>query len=152
MSKRHYGDQRGVTLIELLIVLTIMGIIVAFAYPNYKHQVYKSRRADAQTMLLETLARQQRYHSENSSYTDALDKLGYTAPDYSFDSNGKLLSKEQYYTLDMAKCASPNDDLAFCVSLTATPLGDQATDTSCQALAINSLGQKTSSGGGADCW
>jgi len=51
-SKKYNGNQKGVTLMELMIVVAIIGIIAAVAYPSYQEFVMKSRRADAQAALV----------------------------------------------------------------------------------------------------
>ncbi len=131
-----------------MIVLIIMGVIASFAYPSYKQQVYKSHRIDAQALLLDAMARQQRHHSELNLYTLAPAELGYT------DTNGNYLSKEGWYALSMAECPDPDDDLAFCVALTATPQGDQANDSQCMTFNYNSQAKKgiTGAADAATCW
>lgn len=39
-------QQKGFTLIELMIVLAIIGVLAAIAYPSYQQYVIKSKRAD----------------------------------------------------------------------------------------------------------
>ena len=42
---------KGFTLIELMIVVAIVGIVAAIAYPSYQEQVAKSRRGDCSGAL-----------------------------------------------------------------------------------------------------
>jgi type IV pilus assembly protein PilE len=46
-SSRLTHAAKGFTLIELMIVVAVVGILAAIAYPSYQDSVRKSRRADA---------------------------------------------------------------------------------------------------------
>lgn len=59
---------RGFTLIELLIAIAIIGIIAAFAYPAYTDQVKKSRRADAQSTLINFAQAVERQYTTDGTY------------------------------------------------------------------------------------
>ena len=144
-SKPH----KGFTLIELMVVLTIMAVIFAFAYPSYKQQVYKSRRAEAQGLLLDVMARQERHHSENHSYTLTAANLGLSAND-----DGDYLSKDGWYMLSLANCPEPDDELVDCVAATAAPQQDQVNDDQCLTFNLNSQGKKGVSGSAEinQCW
>ncbi|MTW23048.1 type IV pilin protein [Allochromatium palmeri] len=62
--------QQGFTLIELMITVAIVGILAAIAYPSYQEYVRASRRADAQTVLLENAQFMERYYTTNGRYID----------------------------------------------------------------------------------
>lgn len=76
MWKRRFtgggAGSRGFTLIEVMIVVLIIGILAAIAYPAYLNQVAKSRRADAQTTLVETAQDLERCYTEENDYRDCM--------------------------------------------------------------------------------
>lgn len=135
------NKMRGVTLIELMIVVAILGIIVAFGYPSYRDQVMKSRRAEGMGELLELADRLERYYSDKGTYD------GVTAADIFRDTTTK-----GYYTLTIIDAET--DDIKFAV--TATPKnGSGQEKDKCGTFKLTSLGDKTVSGGSLtedDCW
>jgi len=70
------NKKNGFTLIEVLIVVAIVGILAAIAYPSYVEQVNKMRRADAQAALVELAARLQEYYVDQSPPTYVNAPLG----------------------------------------------------------------------------
>ncbi len=65
------GDRKpapGFTLIELLVALAIVGILAAIAYPSYRTQVEKTRRADAQAVLMQAAQYLERVYTEGGCY------------------------------------------------------------------------------------
>ena len=58
----------GFTLIELMIVVAVIGILSAIAFPSYNEYVAKSRRTEARTILLEASQWMERHYSENFRY------------------------------------------------------------------------------------
>ena len=59
---------RGFSLIELMIVVAIVAILGSIAYPSYLNQVTKSRRTDAQAVLMEAAQFMERFYTENNRY------------------------------------------------------------------------------------
>jgi len=123
----------GFTLIELMIVVAIIGVITAIAYPSYSKSVQKSRRAEGKALLLDAANRQERRFADTNAYTNTMSDLGYTS----------ILSENGYYELTSTATNG--------FTLTVTTKNDQTKDTECATMTINALGQKGSTGGG-DCW
>ncbi|WP_290704206.1 type IV pilin protein [Amphritea sp.] len=69
--------ERGFTLLELLIVVAIVGILSAIAYPSYQESVADGRRVDAQANLLSLAQYMEREYTENGAYDDAGTALPY---------------------------------------------------------------------------
>jgi prepilin-type N-terminal cleavage/methylation domain-containing protein len=60
--------QLGFTMIELMIVLVVISILAAFAFPSYRDSVRKSNRAQAKTALMRLMQQQEQYFTQNNSY------------------------------------------------------------------------------------
>ena len=135
------SGSKGFTLIELMIVVAIVGILAAIAYPSYRDSVRRSHRSEGQALLLDTQSREERYYSNNNTYTTDMTKLGYSAD--------PVISENQYYSVDAAAPTS-SCPITSCYKLTATAQGSQSDDTHCATMSIDSLGQRT--GTNTDCW
>jgi type IV pilus assembly protein PilE len=75
------APQNGFTLVELMIVVTIIAILVGIAYPSYVRQAQKAGRSDATTALLAIAAAQEKEFLKNNAFTSDLSVLGITETD-----------------------------------------------------------------------
>lgn len=139
--KRNNG---GFTLIELMIVVTIIAILAAVGYPGYQNHVLKARRTDAKSNLLELAQYMERFFTETGSYcaNSPPDSPCTTAPTLPFTKSPKDGSN-QFYTFAFT-AGMPT---ATAYTLQATPEGGQLKDTQCGALSIDSTGVKCALGG-----
>jgi len=68
-------SKKGITLIELLIVIIIVGILAAIAIPMYTGYMQRARRADAKTALEQLRASQEMFRAERGTYSTDITQL-----------------------------------------------------------------------------
>jgi type IV pilus assembly protein PilE len=121
----------GFTLVELMIVVAVVGILAAFALPSYMKEVERSRETEGQALITRILQNQERYYTENLTYTDQLTDLGY-------DTDTDIESEEGHYKASASVCVAPAPvTLDSCVLITGT------STTGGETLTINSMGNKS---------
>ena len=121
--------QRGFSLLELMIAVAVVAILAAIAYPSYQSHLISSRRASAQSHLMDIAQREQQYFLDTRSYASDLATLSMTTPS----------DVGSYYTITIAISSAPPTFTATATPVTGTL---QASDG---ALSIDNTGTKTSS-------
>jgi len=130
---------RGVTLIELMVVVAIVAILSSLAVGSYRRYVLRANRTDATSALLRIQVAEEKFFLQNNAYTTDVSatalNVGSPTP------NG-------FYNLAVAGAPA----IATSFKATATATGTQTQDTSCQTLTIDDQGLRNSAPSTTDCW
>ncbi len=147
MNLRPYRYSRGVTLIELMIVVVIASILMAIAVPSYSSYVRRSHRVEAKTALLDLAGREERYMSTSvtgANYSQTSTDLGYPAGAWAAQTIG-----DGYYSVNvcavgpgLSGACPPSNQAAPGYAITAVPLGNQTADTQCAFFAVDNTGRQ----------
>ena len=125
----------GFTLLELIVVVAIVGLLAAIAYPGYQEHVRKGQRAEVSGLLLDNAQRLEHHYASTGSYDEGtVEGLWQQSP-----AQGAAifqLSVERY-------------EERFVLRAQAVPGGGMAGDV-CAVLALNQLGQRTPAD--VRCW
>ena len=130
---------RGVTLMELMIVVVIIGILAAIAYPNYREFVARAKRTEARAALLKIATNQEKYYLQNNIFTTDLTDLGFNASPYTTDSGT--------FSVTITSADASN------FTTQADYLPADAEKLKCERFTIDARGQKRSlPDPPGDCW
>ncbi|MFB2764911.1 type IV pilin protein [Marinobacter shengliensis] len=134
----------GFSLIELMIVVAIIGIIAAIAFPSYQNNVRETRRATAQADLMALAQWMERQYSGDFSYLE-----GGNQPVLPYSESPQSGGASVFYNVSFSGSVTQNS-----FTLMAVPAGDQANDR-CGTLLLDQAGTRSATKGGttvSDCW
>ena len=132
--RKHMG---GVTLIELMIVVVVVSILAAIAFPNYQEFVARAKRNEARAALLQIATNQERFYLNNNTFTQDMTALGFATDPFTTDTG--------YYVIDVTAADASN----FSATATYQQGGNEA--TKCLTFTIDGRGAKTSDPE-LNCW
>tara|TARA_R110002167_G_scaffold115810_8_gene290400 strand:- start:48 stop:464 length:417 start_codon:yes stop_codon:yes gene_type:complete len=117
-SQNHFEfcTQLGMTLLELMVVVIIIGVLATLIFPSFDQQILAARRGDGITQLLRLKIQQEAFRIENSSYAETA-QLG--------------LPVSEYYAFIVTNVS------ATTYTITAKAKGSQLDDVKCLTMQIN---------------
>ncbi|MEO7337316.1 MAG: type IV pilin protein [Caldimonas sp.] len=122
----------GFTALELLVVMAITAVLCSIAYPSFRAQIEKSRRADAIESLVQVQMAEERWRASRSSY-GGLSEIGATS-----------LSTAGHYSLAIGSISSSGYEIL------ATARGAQSLDAPCRHLRLGVDGANFAYASGPD--
>lgn len=112
----------GMTLIELMVVVIIIGVLATLVFPSFEQQILTSRRGDGITHLLRLKIQQEAFRLENISYAKT-EQLS--------------LPNSEYYDFSVTSVS------ATTYTITAKAIGSQTSDIKCLTMQIDQSLNKT---------
>jgi type IV pilus assembly protein PilE len=143
----------GFSLIELTIVMAIVLVLAAVAYPSYAGYVTRTRRIEGQIALMEAIQQQERFYTRNNTYI-AFSSGSTDAEERRFKWWSGSAAATSAYELKAHAC--PGRELTECVEVQAMPgtamVSASFKDADCETLTLNSAGEQSASGPLPRCW
>lgn len=111
-ERTQRSQNRGFTLVEVMVAVVVIALLAAIAYPSYVRWVQRSHETAAQSLLLRASNLQERFLLDRRQYASSLAELGLTTP-------SDIAAR---YSISMTASATGSPTY----TITATPIGQQA--------------------------
>lgn len=128
-------DAGGFTLIELMLVVAIIAVLVAIAYPSYRDHLIRSSRTAAQTELLELSSLQEKIYLNTNAYSTSL-TAAYTGQSTGGLGRTGALTADSRYTLTLPVATAQSYEINAVPVASTLQAGDGT-------IAITSTGTRT---------
>jgi type IV pilus assembly protein PilE len=133
-NTRHWHRQRGMSLMELMIVVAIVALLGTIAVSSYRSQMLRSNRVDGTAALLQVQVAQEKFFLQNRRYAVDDTELAAVPP---AGLGIATASPGGHYTLLL-------NGTATTYTITATATGGQTNDVAaCQIYTITETGTRT---------
>lgn len=145
---RNMSRVRGFTLIEVMIVVAIVAILVAVAYPSYLNSVAKTRRTAVQACMVEMAQFMERFYTTNLRYDQST-----ATPPVAVALPNSTCRADTAGSYTISFLAGQPTQTTYTIQ--AVPQGGQATvDAGCGTLSLTQAGTKGRTGTAAmnSCW
>lgn len=137
-ARTFVGYQRGVTLIELIVVMVVLAVLSTIAVSSYRNYILRAQRTDAKNALLRIQVAEEKFFLQNNTYTANL--IDPSPNGLNFGA-GADTTPGGYYKLTIAPDAA---GIATSYIASAAALGGQQQDkAACLTLSINDRGART---------
>jgi len=146
---------KGFSMVELLIALTIVAVLSTVAYASYSSSVTKAKYAEAKSALLKSMQQEEKFFTQNNRYI-VFGKSSNDPDAESFQWYSGDVPNKSSYELNAAPCK--DDDIKHCVLISAVPgssnVDSRFQDQVCGSFTLNSNGVKGYTGRGSkeQCW
>ena len=144
MKAKKEASNAGFTLIELMVVVTVVAILAAVAIPSYRNYNIKANRSQAAQILLTISNREEQYLLDARAYTNVLGSSGLNIKQDNWSCGGSTSTTctNAFYTVTVTPASGPPPTW----SATAVPITGSYQEAD-GTLTLQSDGTKSRSAG-----